>query len=357
MTRYTLRHYQQLLSPGTALRTGIDRILHGRTGALVVLGNNPAVRRISTGGFHLDVEFTPQALRELAKMDGAIVLSNDLTRIVAAAVHLVPPGDLPTAETGTRHRTADRTSQVADVPTVTVSASMSTVSLFVDGNRHHLEATGDMLVRADQTLATLSRFTARLDQMVRQFTALEVADQVRLHDLVQVAQRYETTRRLAAEAQFHIDTLGLEGRLVALQLAELMAEFTGLPESLAEDYSHHVPAPEQFGFEQLHNFSADELMSSTLVAERLGFGSQTFGDTPIHPRGIRVLNRVGRLPAGLVGKLVDTFSLQELFGASAAELTALDGIGETRARQVREALMRINDATFAHTDSGLGPSY
>ena len=222
MKRDRLRQYQRRLAPGTPLRAGLDRILHGRTGALVVLGNNAKVQQVSTGGFQLNVDFTPQALRELAKLDGAIILSNDLSRIIAAGVHLVPAGDLPTAETGTRHRSADRTAQASGVPVVTVSASMSTISLFMDGDRHPVETSGQMISRANQTLATLARFVDRLGDILHQFNALEVGEQVTIRSLVLVAQRFEMTRRLSAETQFHIDTLGVEGRLIALQHAELV---------------------------------------------------------------------------------------------------------------------------------------
>ena len=211
MKRDRLRQYQRRLAPGTPLRAGLDRILHGRTGALVVLGNNAKVQQVSTGGFQLNVDFTPQALRELAKLDGAIILSNDLSRIIAAGVHLVPAGDLPTAETGTRHRSADRTAQASGVPVVTVSASMSTISLFMDGDRHPVETSGQMISRANQTLATLARFVDRLGDILHQFNALEVGEQVTIRSLVLVAQRFEMTRRLSAETQFHIDTLGVEG--------------------------------------------------------------------------------------------------------------------------------------------------
>ena len=303
MKRDRLRQYQRRLAPGTPLRAGLDRILHGRTGALVVLGNNAKVQQVSTGGFQLNVDFTPQALRELAKLDGAIILSNDLSRIIAAGVHLVPAGDLPTAETGTRHRSADRTAQASGVPVVTVSASMSTISLFMDGDRHPVETSGQMISRANQTLATLARFVDRLGDILHQFNALEVGEQVTIRSLVLVAQRFEMTRRLSAETQFHIDTLGVEGRLIALQHAELVGEFTGLDGQLATDYSHS--------------------------------------------RGARLLISVGRLPEGLVTKLIDRFSLQELFSVSVSELQQIDGIGAARARLIRDALLRITEAAYA----------
>ncbi len=347
MKRERLRQYQRHLAPGTPLRAGLDRILHGGTGALIVLGNNSRVQQISTGGFQLNVEFTPQALRELAKMDGAIILSNDLSRIVAAGVHLVPAGDLPTAETGTRHRSADRTAQACGVPVVTVSASMSTLSLFMDGHRHVVESTSQMISRANQTLATLAQFVTRLDDLLHQFNALEVGEQVTVRDLALVAQRHEMTRRLSGETQFHIDTLGVEGRLVALQHAELVSEFDGLAKQLTADYAHNLDDPNDFTLDHLHNFSSDELHSASLVAERLGFGAGVYLETPITTRGARLLGSVGRLPDGLVSKLIDHFSLQELFGASVAELQTLEGIGATRARLIRDALLRITEAAYS----------
>lgn len=350
MARARLRQYQRLLAPGTPLRAGLDRILHGQTGALVVLGNNAKVQQLSSGGFQLDVDYTPQSLRELAKMDGAIVLSTDLSRIIAAGVHLVPSGDFPTAETGTRHRSADRTAQASALPVVTVSASMSTISLFLDKKRHVLETSSQMVSRASQTIATLSSFVSRLDDIIGQFNSLEVSEQVTVRDLVQVAHRYEMTRRLSAETQFHVDTLGVEGRLIALQHTELLASFEGLADLLEADYAHTLPNPADFSLDHLHNFSPDELLSTQLVADRMGFGPQVYLETPLKPRGIRLLSDVGRLPNALVTKLVDQFEMQALFGASVADLLQIDGIGHARARLIRDALLRITEAAYSRPD-------
>lgn len=351
MPRARLRQYQRLLAPGTPLRAGLDRVLHGRTGALVVLGNNAKVQQLCSGGFRLDVDYTPQSLRELAKMDGAIILSTDLTRIVAAGVHLVPSGDYPSAETGTRHRSADQSAQAAAVPVVTVSASMSTISLFLDGKRHVLETSSQMVSRANQTIATLTSFVARLDNIIEQFNSLEVSEQVTIRDLVQVAHRYEMTRRLSSEAQFHVDTLGVEGRLIDLQHAELAASFEGLAELLVADYSHALEDPGTFTLDSLRNFSPEELLSAQLVADRMGFGPQVYLETPLKPRGVRLLTDVGRLPSALVTRLVDSFELQELFGASVGDLLQIEGVGQARARLTRDALLRITEAAYSRPDT------
>ncbi|MDF1487739.1 DNA integrity scanning diadenylate cyclase DisA [Tessaracoccus caeni] len=351
MAKYTVRRYLKLLAPGTPLRAGLDRILLGRTGALVVLGNNAQVQALSSGGFQLGVDFTEQALRELAKMDGAIVLSNDLQRIVAAGVQLMPDRDLVTAETGTRHRSADLTAQAAGVPVVTVSASMGVISLFMDGRRHLVETVPQVISRANQTLATLSRFVTRLNELLAQFTALEVAEQVTLRDLVQLIHRLEMTRRLSSEMLFHADVLGVEGRLVAMQHAELAQSFDGLADLLTEDYATTASNPDEFRLDHLHNFSSEELLSSQLVASRLGFGGNPNLEMQLTTGGRRLLLKVGHLPHSLALKLSEYFTLQELFSASPAQLMEIDGIGQQRARLVRDAMLRIADAAYTRPDT------
>ncbi|OMG55493.1 DNA integrity scanning diadenylate cyclase DisA [Tessaracoccus sp. ZS01] len=345
MPRSAIRRYLRLLAPGTQLRGGLDRILLGRTGALIVLGNNTKVQQVCSGGFQLGVDCTEQNLRELAKLDGAIILTNDLSRIVAAGVHLVPEGDLPTAETGTRHRSADRTAQSAGVPVVTVSASMSTVSLFLGGRRHPVETVPQVISRANQTLATLSRVVTRLTDQMEQFTLLEIGEQVTLRDLTHVAHRLELTRRLSTEMRFHVDILGVEGRLVALQHTELASHFEGVADLLTEDYAHNLADPSEFDLLALHNFSPEELFSGGLVAERLGFGANANLEQSLETRGVRLLSRVGRLPAPMVSKLVGRYTLQEMFGASVSQLMEIDGIGPRRARQIRDALLRITESS------------
>ena len=345
MAKSTVRRYLKQLAPGTPVRAGLDRILHGGTGALIVLGNNAKVQQVCSGGFQIGVDCTEQSLRELAKLDGAIVLSNDLSRIIAAGVHLVPAGDLPTAETGTRHRSADRTAQHAGVPVITVSASMGTISMFLDGRRHIVETVSQVISRANQTLATLSRVVARLSEVLEHFTRLEIGDQVTLRDLTHVVHRLELTRRLSSEMGFHTDILGVEGRLVALQHAELATTFDGLADVLTDDYAHNLADPADFDLTTLHNFSHEELFSGQLVAERLGFGPNPNLEQPLSSCGVRLLTRNGRLPGQLVTKLIGSFSLQELFGAKVSDLMEVDGIGPQRARQVRDALLRITETS------------
>lgn len=334
-----LRKYQALLAPGTSLRDGLERILHGRTGALIVLGDSRQVMNASSGGFDIDVDFTPQALRELSKLDGGIIMSTDLDRIVRAGVHFVPDGSLPTFETGTRHRSADRMAQQTGVPVVTVSASMSTLALFLDGSRHPVERPEQILSRAHQALAAHASYRARLNELTSQLTRLEVSDEVTVRDVTLVAQRLAMMRRLAAELSGYVTALGIEGRLLELQLREQNQGLDDLADALAEDYRPDDDAP--FGWAGLSGLHTDGLFDVLEVARVFGYASEQL-DQKVTPRGYRQLSAIPRLPQSMVQRLVEHFgSLQAIIGATMNELLEVDGIGAQRARVIREGVLRM----------------
>ncbi|MGL5406715.1 MAG: DNA integrity scanning diadenylate cyclase DisA [Propionibacteriaceae bacterium] len=339
-----VRHYQQLVAPGTPLREGLERIVSGRTGALVVLGSNKVVQQISTGGFGIDVEFTPTALRELAKMDGALVLSPELDRILLAGVHLMPDAGVPTAETGTRHRTADRVARQAGVPVVTVSQSMATIALYVDGSRIPVLRSEPLLARADQALATLDRYKSRLQEAVERLDALEVQDQVVVRDVAVVVQRFEMVRRMQAEVEGYIIELGTDGRLARLQLDEAAIGLDDLAELLAKDYAG---TQAEFDLAALLTISTADLADPLSVVRTMGAATQASAEDRVSPRGHRLLAALHRLPTTVATRLIEHFgNLQALFGASTSDLLAVDGVGENRARMVREGLVRMADAAY-----------
>ena len=234
--RRRLLDYLAMMAPGTPLRDGFERILRGRTGALVVLGQNRVIGEISTGGFALDTPFTPTALRELAKMDGAIIVDLETDRIVRAGVQLMPQATIATVETGTRHRTADRVARQSGLPVVSISASMSTIALYLDESRHLLEHSDQILSRANQALQTLERYRARLWEVTNRLSSLEVGDQVSVKDFALVAQRLEMVRRLDQELSGYVVELGTDGRLLTLQLHELRLGVDELRCLLERDY-------------------------------------------------------------------------------------------------------------------------
>ncbi|GAA3950828.1 DNA integrity scanning diadenylate cyclase DisA [Gordonia caeni] len=346
----------QRVAPGTRLRDGLERILRGGTGALIVLGYDENTERICDGGFHLDVEFAPTRLRELAKMDGAVVLTDDGKRILRANVQLVPDPTIPTAESGTRHRAAERTAIQTGTPVITVSASMSIVSLYVDGSRRVVENPDALLSRANVALATLERYKSRLDEVSAQLSRAEIEDYVLLRDACSAAQRMEMVRRVGAEIDEYVLELGIYGRQVALQLEELISDNDIMRELLVRDYHS---APEAASTEQvrqildaLENLSNADLLDLTLVAGAFGYPTTIEAqDLSMNPRGYRLLARISRLQFGHIDRLVREFtSLQALLASSAADLQAVEGIGSIWARHIREGLSRLAEASLERYD-------
>ena len=339
-----------LMAPGTVLRDGLERILRGRTGALIVLGYDRIVESICTGGFPLDVEFSATRLRELCKMDGAVVLSSDGTRIVRAAVHLMPDPSIPSEESGTRHRTAERVAKQTGFPVISVSQSMRIIGLYVNGQRHVLDDSADILSKANQALATLERYKLRLDEVSGTLSALEIEDLVTVRDAVAVVQRLEMVRRIADEIAGYVVELGTDGRLLALQLEELMAGVEADRTLVIRDY---LPAGRRSrsaddALDELDSLSATELIDLVAVAKAIGYpGSSDALEAAVSPHGFRLLAKVPRLPGTVVDRLVDHFgSLQRLLGATVEDLQAVDGVGDARARGVREGLSRLAEASI-----------
>jgi diadenylate cyclase len=345
-----LRATLALMAPGTALRDGLERILRGRTGALIVLGYDKVVEEICTGGFRLDVEFSATRLRELCKMDGAVVLSSDGTRIVRAAVHLMPDPAIPSEESGTRHRTAERVAKQTGYPVISVSQSMRIIGLYTNGQRHVLDDSAAILSRANQALATLERYKLRLDEVSGTLSALEIEDLVTVRDAVAVVQRLEMVRRIADEIAGYVVELGTDGRLLALQLDELMAGVDGDRTLVIRDYlpAGRKPRSLEDALDELDLLTAGELIDLVAVAKALGYPPSADAlDAAVSPRGFRLLAKVPRLPGPVVDRLVDHFgSLQRLLGATVEDLQAVDGVGDARARGVREGLSRLAEASI-----------
>jgi diadenylate cyclase len=340
------------LAPGTALRDGLERILRGNTGALVVVGDGPAVDEVCTGGFELHVPFSATRLRELAKMDGAIVLDTGAHHIVRAAVHLVPDPSLPTDESGTRHRTAERVARHTGCPVISVSKSMRIIALYLDGSRYVLEGSAAILSRANQALATLERYKLRLDEVSRTLTAHEIEDLATVRDVTVVAQRLEMVRRIAREIEGYQVELGTDGRLLALQFDELITGSDIERQLLVADYLPPEPDARPPGrtaavLAELAALSPEELLEADRVATVLGLGGSGMLDERAEPRGYRLLSRIARLPAPVAGRLVAHFgSLQKLLAASVAELQGVDGVTEAHARRTREGLSRLAEVSL-----------
>ncbi len=331
-----------LVAPGNPLRQGLDRILQARMGALIVVGDGPQTLAICSGGFLLDAEFTPQRLSELAKMDGAIVLAPDASRIARANVHLLPDPTVLTSETGTRHRTAERVSRSLGIPTISVSERMGLITVYRGEEKHLIETTGRLFDRSAQAVQVLSRYRARFDQELDELTRREFDDSVAVRDVATAIQRAELVRRLADELDLTVFELGDEGRLIALQVEELVSGVVESATAILRDYL--ADGWEDGGRRVLGVVNTDDLVHLDVVAHAIGLsGTGRAGlHQALHPRGYRLLSSVPRLSESVISELLERFSsLRELQEASHADLVGLDHIGEVRARTIRDGLSRL----------------
>lgn len=337
------------VAPGNPLRDGLDRIVRAKMGALVVVGDGPDVLSICSGGFLLDAPFSPQRLSELAKMDGAIIITTDATRIARANVHLVPNPNTPTSETGTRHRTAERVARSIDVPVVSVSEDMSVIAVYVGETKHVLEDIPRLLNRANQALQTLERYKSRLDDVSGTLSALEVQDLVTVRDVATVLQRSEMARRISAEIDNHIVELGADARLIQLQLNELMGDAEDERWSVLQDYCG-CPSDDDIdsALAMLSNLDDDDLLDLHVVAGvlHLADGEDSL-DRSVAPRGYRLLAKLHRLPDDVIESVVARFgSLHRIMRATVADLDDVAGVDTEGARTIKDGLTRLAETSI-----------
>jgi diadenylate cyclase len=336
----------RMMAPGTALREGLDNILRARTGALIVIGDSPEVMKIVDGGFSINKEFSAAHIYELAKMDGAIILSKDLKKILCANALLIPDPSISTEETGTRHKSAQRTARQTGEVVVCISQRRNIITLYNNNKKYILRDTPTILTRANQAMQTLEKYRAALDSAFVNLSVLEFEDIVTLDDVAFVLQRTEMVMRVVAEIDRYICELGNEGRLISMQLEELLSNVEEDGLLVVADYmitQGNRDAEEIF--KQIRFFSYEELMDLYHVCRALGFHLGVNGlDTSVSPRGYRIMSKVPRVPMAVMKNLIQVFSnLQGVLKASIDELDDVEGIGEVRARTIREGLRRVRD--------------
>jgi diadenylate cyclase len=336
----------EMVAPGTALREGIESILHARTGGLIVIGDPEELGFLFSGGIKLEIDYTPAFLYQVAKMDGAIILNTNATKIAMVNVQLMPDPTILSHETGTRHRTAERVSKQTDALVIAISQRREVVSLYVDGVKYILEDITVVLSKANQALATLDKYRQRLDQVSTRLTALEFEGGVTLHDVLTVLQRSELVRRMAVEIERYIVELGSEGRLIEMQLEETILGTTAEKAALVQDYLADY-SDEAFAsaLDQIGRLPHQDLLDFGRLAELLGYDRKLNTlDYPVSPRGHRILGRIPRLPKLVVTHIVSEFGgLDELLAATDAELEGVEGVGEIRAKDIREGLRRLQE--------------
>lgn len=338
------------IARGTELREGLERILRGRTGALIVLGNDKTIQAMSSGGFAINTEFSATRVRELAKMDGAIVCDKEATMLLNAGVQLLPDPTIETQESGTRHRTAERVALQTGFPVIAVSSSMSLISIYVDGIRYTVEDTQSLMSRANQAIQTLESYTNRLEQVLQSLSSLEIEANVTQRDVAAALQRMEMVRRISIEVGFYVLELGTSGRLVSLQLEELNRPDMPTAEVILRDYLPAEVSKDaealQLSVTRLQELDDKDLVDLATIARVVGLGGSDL-DSALCPRGFRLLSQAKAMPGAIIERLVEQFDgLQGLMAANLDDLKAVEGIGEQRARTIRESLSRMAESSL-----------
>ncbi len=337
------------IAPGTPIRDGLENILRAKTGALLLITDNQDVlKEVVDGGFFINEEYTSSKLYELAKMDGAIVLSGDFKKILFANAQLIPSHDIPTVETGTRHRTAERTAKQTGELVISISQRRNIITVFKGSSRYILEDTDVVLNKSNQALQTLEKYKKVFDSKLSILNEYEFNDIVTLDNVLTVIQRAEMVKRIVEEIQNSIYELGADGRLLNMQLQELIGGLEREEELIVKDYIIINPKEKievQDIILELAELSYEELRSLSNIAKIIKYEFvDGYEEVAVYPKGYRILNKIPRMPASIVENLVKSFkSFQHILAAEINELDDVEGIGEVRARTIKQSLQRMQE--------------
>ena len=336
----------KLLAPGTEIRQGLDNILKAKTGALIVVGDSKEVLDIVDGGFSLNIDYSPSRLYELAKMDGAIILSSDLKKILFANAQLIPNSAIETKETGTRHRTAERTSKQTKQLVISISQRRSIITIYKDNLRYVLEETSRILEKANQALQTAEKYKKVLDNKLNLLNEYEFNDIVTLDNVLTAIQRAEMTLKMADEVKKRIVELGEEGRLVQIQLDEIIGGLVKEERLIIKDYI--APGKKRTAekiYNQIITLDYEDLMKQQTIANLLGYEDfDNYDELAVYPKGYRLLNKIPRMPSNIVENLVKSFkTFQHILAADIPQLDDVEGIGEVRAKNIKQSLRRMQE--------------
>ncbi len=334
----------KLISPGTPIRAGLDNILKSKTGGLIVIGDSKEVLDIVDGGFNINEEYTPSRLYELAKMDGAIIISSDLKKILFANAQLIPNSSIETEETGTRHRTAERTAKQTKQLVISISQRRNVITIYKGNYRYVIEDTSRVLDKANQALQTAEKYKKVYDREIDTLNEYEFNDIVTLENVITVIQRAEMVMKMVEEVQRHVFELGEEGRLVEMQLQELVGDLEKEEIFIIKDYITRRRNPEKV-LKEIIDLDLSNLLKPMAIAKILGYENfEEFDEVGVYTRGYRLLNKVPKMPANIVENLVKSFkSFQHILIADIPALDEVDGIGEVRARAIKQSLQRMQE--------------
>ena len=334
----------KIISPGTPIREGLENILKAKTGGLIVIGDSQEVLDIVDGGFNINEEYTPSRLYELAKMDGAIVISSDLKKILYANTQLIPNPEIETKETGTRHRTAERTAKQTKQLVISISQRRSVITVYKGNSKYVIEDTSKVLEKANQALQTAEKYKKVYDREINTLNEYEFNDIVTLENVITVIQRAELVMKMVDEVRCMVYELGEEGRLVEMQLEELVGDLEKEENLIIKDYVTKKKKAEKV-LKEIIDLEVQNLLNPTTIAKILGYENfENFDEVGVYTKGYRILSKVPKMPSNIVDNLIKSFkSFQHILIADIPALDEVEGIGEVRARTIKQSLERMQE--------------
>jgi diadenylate cyclase len=337
----------QFMAPGTPIREGIDNVLRAKTGGLIVLGSNDKMLQIVDGGFQINAPFSPSYLYELAKMDGAIILNEEGNEIVIANAQLAPDPSIPSSETGMRHRTAERTAKQTGSLVIAISQRRNVITLYKGHFRYALRDIAVILTKANVALQTLEKYKIVLEESITNLSILEFEEIVTYCDIVNVFHSVEMVLRIKNELLAHLSELGVEGRLIRLQMNELLLDIEREVELIIKDYASDKEVDAKGTFERLQELSIGKMLDDNVILKLLGYSGYVHMDEYRCPRGYRMLSKIPRLPVIIIENLIGKFGdLPAILAGSVEALDEVEGIGEVRAKKIKDGLDLIKKQLF-----------
>ncbi|WML58195.1 DNA integrity scanning diadenylate cyclase DisA [Neobacillus sp. PS2-9] len=337
----------QFIAPGTPIREGIENVLRANTGGLIVVGYNDKVKSIVDGGFEINCPFSPSFLYELAKMDGAIILNELGNKILFANAQLAPNSEISSTETGMRHRTAERVARQTKTLVIAISQRRNVITLYQGNFRYSLKDISVILTKANQAIQTLEKYKVVLEQSITNLSILEFEESVTYNDFLLVLHRFEMVLKIKNELLSFLHELGTEGRLIRLQMNEILMELEEETLLIIKDYAFERDIKAREVLQRMQVLTASGNIEDTVLLKLMGYHGYVHLEENKKPRGYRILHKIPRLPSIIIENLISSFGeLSKIMMATVEELDEVEGIGEVRAKKIKEGFKLVKDRLY-----------
>lgn len=347
LAEYTVSEVLQFIAPGTPLREGLDNVLRANTGGLIVVGYNEKVKGIVDGGFQINCSFSPSYLYELAKMDGAIILNESGDKILFANAELAPDTDIPVSETGMRHRTAERAAKQTKALVIAISQRRNVITLYQGNFRYSLKDISVILSKANQAIQMLEKYKSVLVRSITNLSILEFEESVTYNDFLLVLHRFEMVLKIKNELLTYLNELGTEGRLIRLQMNEILTDLEEETILIIKDYAFDRAVKGRDVLKRMQTAVNSGAIDDIVLLKMLGYQGYVHLDENKSPRGYRILNKIPRIPGVIVENIINRFGeLPKILIASVEELDDVEGIGEVRAKKIKEGFRLIKERLY-----------